>query len=143
MTPEHSYRGQCHCGTITLEFVSAKPAEQLTVRACQCRFCRAHGARTTADPAGRVTISIADPAAVIRYRFAEKTADFLVCSRCGVYLAALLADGGNAWATLNVNSFENANAFPKEPAPVSYDGEDAAGRIARRRAKWTPATVLD
>lgn len=57
-------------------------------------------------------------------------------------MAAMLFDANSAWATLNVNSFENADAFPKEPTPVSYDGEDAAGRIARRKAKWTPARLI-
>lgn len=142
MTPEHIYRGQCHCGAIALEFVSAREPEQWAVRACQCRFCRAHGARTAADPAGRATIRVSDPGALIRYRFAEKTADFLVCRVCGVYMAAMLIDGDNAWATLNVNCFENADAFPKNPAPVSYDGEDAAARIARRKTKWTPARLI-
>ena len=35
-------------------FESRFGPDELPVRACQCGFCRAHGARTAADPEGRV-----------------------------------------------------------------------------------------
>jgi hypothetical protein len=38
---------------------------------------------------------------------------------------------------------ERRQAFTRAPAPVQYDAEDAAARIARRRRAWTPATVRE
>ena len=59
----------------------------LAPRACQCGFCRRHGARTVSDPAGAASLSLGEKA--MRYRFGTGTTDFLICGRCGVYVAAL------------------------------------------------------
>ena len=42
------------------------------------------------DPRGRVSIRVREPEQLSRYRFALAMADFLVCRRCGVYLAAVI-----------------------------------------------------
>jgi len=139
---ETLYRGQCHCGAVELRFYTRTPAAELALRACQCGFCRKHGARTTADPKGRAAIVVADPAAVERYRFALGTADYFVCRRCGVYLGAVMIEAGRGWSVLNVNAFDAAAAFAQPPAPMVYDHEDEAGRRARRRKLWTPTTVV-
>ena len=85
--------GRCHCGNLVVEFDTAIPIAQLQLRADQCSFCRKHGARTTSDPNGRARISVRDPEQVIRYQFGLETADFLVCARCGIYVAAVLTSG--------------------------------------------------
>lgn len=127
------YQGQCHCGAIRFEFETGRP---LAPRACQCSFCRKHGARTVSDPAGAVVLTLGP--GTLRYRFGSRTTDFLVCGRCGIYAAAAAELEGRLYATLNVNAFENP--LPDlEAAPVSYDGEDAADKADRRRVKWTPA----
>jgi hypothetical protein len=133
--------GSCHCGNLALRLETAVAPEELPVRACACAFCRKQGARATSDPAGRVEILVRDRDALIRHRFALRTADFLVCGRCGVYVAAVLAEGDAAWATVNVNVLEAAERFARDAAVVSYDGETEAARRARRRATWTPARV--
>jgi hypothetical protein len=127
--------GGCHCGAVRVEFETAVAPAELPLRACQCAFCRAHGARTTADPQGRVRFL----GPLKRYRFGLGTADFLLCPECGVYLGALCADAEGQWATLNVNCLDEGAAFAQAAHPVSYEGEDAAGRLARRKARWTPA----
>jgi hypothetical protein len=53
-----------------------------------------------------------------------------------------MAEGDSAWATVNVNALEPADAFARPATPVSYDGETADERRARRRARWTPAVVV-
>jgi hypothetical protein len=130
------HRGGCHCGALRYELETALPLEQLPLRACQCAFCRAHGALSTSDPAGIVRLEIAAPP--IRYRFGLKTADFLVCSRCGNYVGATIEDGGRAWAILNANTLDDVAALTQAPTPMDYDGEDEAARMARRKARWTP-----
>jgi len=131
--------GRCHCGNITVRFEASVDPRELPLRACACTFCRRHGARTTADPAGRVRIEIRDPAEVSRYRWGLATADFLVCRRCGVYAAAVLSEGAQSWATVNTLIFDDQSAFDRTAVSVSYDGESASDRISRRKQSWTPA----
>ncbi len=134
------HAGGCHCGNLEVRFESEIPAEKLQVRACQCSFCRRHNQRSVTDPAGRVTIAVRDPERLSRYRFGLGTADFFICGRCGVYVGAVLEADGRAWATVNVNALDDRDRFaPGEP--VSFEGEDVAGRVARRKARWTPARV--
>jgi hypothetical protein len=130
--------GSCHCGNLSVRFETQIAPEDIEVRACQCSFCRRHHQRSVTDPRGQVTIGVADPTLLSRYRFGLATADFLVCSRCGVYLAAVMQDEGSAWATINVNALDDRDRFGPGK-PVVFDGEDAAARIDRRKARWTPA----
>jgi hypothetical protein len=130
-------RGGCHCGALTVELETARAPELLPLRECQCRFCRRHGARTTVDPEGRVRI-VAARGALVRYRFGLGTADFLVCARCGIYVAGVIDD---AFATVNTRVLDDAARFTQPPRAVDYSGESADERRARRRASWTPATV--
>ena len=131
--------GRCHCGAVRYTFHASQPPAQWIVRACQCSFCRAHGARTTSDPDGSVTFEIADASKLERYRFGTKTTEFLICNGCGVYLAAVLTSTRGQFATLNVNAIRSLPDLA-EAAPVSYDGESAEQRKARREQRWTPVT---
>ncbi len=78
-------------------------------------------------------IAVRDPAKLRRYRFGLKTADFLLCSDCGVYIGALLEDGGKAWFTVNVNSFQAKPAldFPYGSARFRRRGCAHAHRTAQ------------
>lgn len=138
MSQSAAIRGRCHCGAIGFHFDSATPAQALPLRRCACSFCRRHGARTTTDPAGTVRFELADAAALRRYRFGLRSADFLICAECGVYLAAVITHGGRAYATLNANCFEQADTLTQEAPLVVYEGETLEQRMARRAAKWTP-----
>ncbi len=135
-----TYAGGCHCGAVTVRFESPATAENLPVRACGCSFCRSHGARTMTDPDGSARIA-ARRDALKRYRFGLKTADFLVCGDCGVYVGAYFDDDPNGFATLNVNAFADRARFTQEATHADYDQEDAASRTARRRVRWTPARL--
>jgi hypothetical protein len=125
--------GQCHCGAIRFQFETGQP---LVPRACQCSFCRKHNARTVSDPQGSAVLTLGPE--TIRYRFDSKTTDFLICGRCGVYVGATAEFDGRLYATLNLNAFGDPR-LDLAGAPVSYDGEDAAGKADRRRVGWTPA----
>jgi hypothetical protein len=129
------YPGRCHCGAIRVEFGTAKP---LAPRACQCGFCRRHGARTISDPEGSALLDLSPE--TIRYRFGSEGADFLICGRCGVYIGAVAEFDGRFYATLNLNAFDDPR-LDLEAMPVSYDGEEAADKAGRRRMKWTPARI--
>ena len=132
-----AFEGRCHCGAIGFTYRTAVPPEEWAVRECQCSFCRGHGARTTAGPDASVRFNIAEQAKLTRYRFGTRTADFLVCAGCGVYLGAVITSGDRQFATLNINTIRQAVNVPA-PQAVSYDGESAGDRTARREERWTP-----
>jgi len=142
MADEVTYSGHCHCGNLEVAFTSAKPAHDLVLRCCQCSFCRRHGARCTSDPAGTVAIMVHDPALLLRYAFGLRTAEFLVCGRCGTYMGALMATDGGAVATINVNTFDQPHPLQGAGVPVSYEAESEVERRARRAAGWTPASIV-
>jgi hypothetical protein len=135
-----THAGSCHCGNVRMRFDTEIPPEQIEVRACQCTFCRRHGARAATDPAGHLAIEVADPSVLSRYSFGLGTAEFLVCARCGVFAAAILFGEDAAYATVNVNALDDRARFGPG-TPVDYDADDVPGRVARRKAKWTPASL--
>ncbi len=135
--------GGCHCGALELTFETRRQPGELTVRACGCSFCRRHGSRTISDPQGRVEFVVHDPSQLNRYRFGLGIAEFLICRTCGVYVGALMADAGTTYAIINVNVLATPGFFAQGAVPVSYDRESAAERRARRRARWTPAKVIE
>ncbi len=125
--------GRCHCGALRFIFETGKP---LSPRACQCGFCRRHGARTVSDPEGEVAFLLDGP--LLGYRFGSGATDYLICAACGIYLGARTEIGGAVHATLNLNAFEAEASREVAARPVSYEGESAAARAGRRRLNWTP-----
>jgi hypothetical protein len=134
------HEGGCHCGAVRLVYESAVPPEQAPVRACRCGFCRRHGSRAISDPEGKVVIDILDGGAIRRYRFGTRTADYLLCGRCGVYVAAVTEGEGGARAVVIVNALDEADRFTQPPDAVDFSGEDAIARRERRLRSWTPAS---
>ena len=135
------FDGGCHCGNATIRFETAKAATDFQPRACQCSFCRAHGTRTAADPAGRLHLTVRDPALLSRYRFGLKTTDFLICRACGVYLGALYRDADGAWGLVNTRALAARDQFPPTETPTLHDSETEAARRQRRKTTWTPTTI--
>jgi hypothetical protein len=132
------FKGSCHCGALGFSFATALAVARWNVRACQCGFCRAHGALTTSDPAGRLAFHINSAATLHRYRFGLKTADFLLCRRCGVYLGAQIETARGAFGIVNVRAIMPTSIALPDPAAADYGAEDAAARISRREKRWTP-----
>ena len=135
-------QGSCHCGAVSVAMDTDTAPADFSVRACQCTFCRKHGARAVSDPNGLLTVSLARDDAVMHYRFDAKTADFLVCRTCGAYVCAVLRADGAAYSTVNINVLDERAAFPAEDLPVVFDAESPEQRIERRIANWTPTTVV-
>ncbi len=134
--------GRCHCGNLSFEFETALSPGELPLRACQCSFCRSHGVLSTSDPAGSVSVRVADAAQLQRYRFGLGITDFLICRHCGVYLLALAEMDGGRYAVLNANALDGWAGLSAEPQPMDYEGEDPAARRQRRKARWTPVGRL-
>ena len=105
------HEGGCHCGAIRMTYSSAVPAAEHALRACQCSFCRRHGSIAVSDPDGAVEIRIGDEAKASRYRFGLGTADYIVCRECGVYVAAVMTEGGKSWSVAIVNALDDRADF--------------------------------
>lgn len=127
-------RGSCHCGNIryTLDWPGAPKA--IPGRACTCGFCTRHGAVWTAHPDAELAIETADAEAISRYAFETKTAEFRICTRCGVVPVCTSRIDGRDYAVVNVNTLDAAISI--DPAPVSFDGEDEIRRLERRGHRW-------
>jgi hypothetical protein len=134
------YSGNCHCGNLKLEFETACAPAELPLRACQCTFCRRHGALSTSDPAGSVSLRVADVGQLQRYRFGLGITDFLICRRCGVYLMAMMELDGGRYAVINAAVLERRAELTGTVQPMEYGGEDPSTRLARRKTRWTPVT---
>jgi hypothetical protein len=111
------------------------------LRACACSFCRAHNTRTVADSAGLLELSADNWSLVVFYRFGSRTADYVLCHRCGVYVAAICETSAGLRAVVNVNCLTDRASFTRIPTATDYEGETTEARLSRRATKWMPATV--
>jgi hypothetical protein len=135
------HAGGCHCGNFGIKLRLSRPPEQMPLRSCSCAFCRSHGTRTLSDRDGQVEISADDWSLVERYQFGSRTADYLLCRRCGVYVGAVCETGSGLRAVVNVNCLQDRADFTQPPAAPDYDGEATDSRLERRSANWMPAIV--
>jgi hypothetical protein len=135
------HSGGCHCGNIGVTLRLSRPPEQMALRSCSCAFCRAHGTRTLSDRDGLVEITAGDWSLVERYRFGSRTAEYLLCRRCGVYLGAVCETDTGLRAVVNVNCLDDRADFTQAPAVPDYDGESNDARLDRRAMNWMPALL--
>ena len=133
--------GACHCGSVTVSLETGDP-NGVKLRACQCDFCRRHGALSASDHAGRLTIR-APGHGLTRYRFGLKTADFLLCPVCGTYVGAMIARGAEARAIVNAAGTHLGGTWGQPGTPVDYENESEAERVARRLSQWTPVSLVE
>jgi hypothetical protein len=132
------YTAQCHCGALSARYRTSVAPAAWPVRACQCTFCRSHGALSTSDPHGSLEFQSRDPTRVQRYRFGSRTADFLICQECGVYVGVQMTIDRERFGVLNVLSLTPQLAGLPLPEPMVYDAETSELRLSRRAARWTP-----
>lgn len=85
-----------------------------------------------------MNFTVLDRRAVIRYRFARETAEFLICARCGIYVGAQMGEEGPRYGIANLRAFEGNGEFAQRADPMEYSGESTSARRARRRSRWTP-----
>ena len=137
------HSGGCHCGNIAVELRLSKVPADSPLRACQCAFCRAHSTRTVADPQGLFEVGAKDWGQVEKYRFDTRTADYLICKRCGVYVAAVCQTPKGRRAVVNVNALDDRAAFTREPEKPNYAGETKDARLTRRAQRWMPAVIKE
>lgn len=132
--------GSCHCGNIAFRLNWIPEPARIPARACTCSFCLKHGGLWTSCPAGELAISLREPAQVSRYSFGTRTAEFLICARCGVVPVVTSLINDHLYALVSVNAFDEVDPAMILSAPATFDGEDQAARLARRAQNWI-ATV--
>ena len=137
------HQGGCHCGNLRLQLRLGRPPAETLLRSCACSFCRSHGTRTLSDPAGQAELWANDWNLVQAYRFGSRTADYLLCRRCGVYVGAVCETPAGRRAVINTLCLADREAFDQDPVQPDHDGETVEARLARRQANWMPLTMHD
>lgn len=130
--------GRCHCGNITFELSWEPDPIEIPARACTCTFCTKHGGVWTSWPAGSLRVRIRQPELVNRYVFGTRTAEFHVCTRCGIVPLVTSRIDGHDYAVVNVNTFEGVRVSQLQRGAVSYEREAEEERLARRARNWIP-----
>ena len=135
--------GRCHCGNITFELRWVPEPSEIPARACSCSFCVKHGGVWTACPTGSLRVKVEEPSRVTRYAFGTKTAEFHVCSSCGVVPVATSRIDGGLYAVVSVNAFEGVEPSLLRRASATFDGESEEARLARRKRNWMEVEYVE
>lgn len=129
-------RGKCHCGNISFSLLWEPEPAEIPARACTCSFCTKHGGVWTSNPDGALEIAVKEPALVSKYLFGTATAEFHICSICGVAPVVTSRIEGRLYAVVSVNAFEGVDQALLRRAPASFEGEETGSRLARRKRSW-------
>lgn len=136
--------GRCHCGNISLVLDWQPEPSQIPARACTCSFCSKHGGVWTSCPTGSLKIVVEEPALVSKYSFGTKTADFHICSRCGVAPVVTSLIDGRLYAVVSVNALEGVDSWLlHKPTATTFDGESQETRLERRKRNWIANVEYD
>ncbi len=135
---DHRVEAACHCGDLRFVLMTPKSAGELSYRVCRCEHCARRRPIYTADPDGSVAFELAAGAALVLYRFATATADFISCARCGCLAAALCVIDGRPLAVLNAALFRERPTAA--PATIEVGAESPEERLRRRARTWTPVS---
>ena len=134
--------GSCHCGNIRFALDWQPEPEFIPARACTCSFCTKHGGVWTSCPGGSLRVMVRDPARVHRHAFGTRTADFHVCTECGVVPVVTSRIDGRDYAVVSVRAFDNVDPALLKTGTASFDGEGQDDRLARRMRNWIPEVVF-
>jgi hypothetical protein len=129
-------RGSCHCTNIAFTLDWSPEPTEIPARACTCSFCTKRGGVWTSCPTGTLTVQVKDPAQVSRYSFGTGTAEFHVCSRCGVVPVVTSSIQDHLYAVVSVNAFDNVDPALLRHTSATFDGENEQDRLARRARNW-------
>jgi hypothetical protein len=131
----HDLRGSCHCRNVEFVLSTEKSTDDLVPRRCSCSMCRRHGASYISDPDGRLVLRYRDPSLLSFYRFGHGTAQWIICSRCGVLTAVLCEIDDRLRAVVVVQSMVE-HTFRASETPTDFESESVCERLARRAKTW-------
>ena len=128
--------GRCHCGNIFFTLDWRPEPSEIPARACICSFCAKQGGVWTSCPTGSLMVSVKDRTRASKYAFGTKTAEFHVCTGCGVVPVVTSRIDGCLYAVVSVNAFENVEPALLRRAPATFEGESEQARVSRRKRNW-------
>jgi hypothetical protein len=125
----HTVSGGCYCGNIVVELKLTFDPDICHPRACDCDFCRMHGAAYVSDPNGTLTIRVEDQRALGKFRQGASLADFLLCRTCGVLVGVLHRDPQGIHAAVNARALKYTTFAAEQPvSPKKLPGDDKVKR---------------
>lgn len=128
--------GSCHCRNVSFTLNWTPEPGEIPARACTCSFCVKHGGVWTSCPTGSLRVTVRQPARVSHYAFGTRTASFHVCAECGAVPVVTSRIDGRLYAVVSVTAFDGVDAALLQRTSASFDAEDEASRLARRRRYW-------
>jgi hypothetical protein len=128
--------GRCHCGNISFKLTWEPEPREIPARACDCSFCTKHGGVWTSCNTGSLNVTVGDPSLVSKYSFGTKTAQFHICSKCGLVPIVTSLIEGHTYAVVSVNAFEGVAPSLLKRATASFEAEDEKARLSRRQKNW-------
>ena len=81
-------------------------------------------------------MSVKDRARASKHAFGTKTAEFHVCTGCGVVPVVTSRIDGCLYAVVSVNAFENVEPALLRRAPATFEDESEQARLSRRKRNW-------
>jgi hypothetical protein len=131
----HNLEGGCHCGNIALQLELPHAPPTYRPRACDCDFCRKHGAAWVSDRQGALVIRLRSADCAGIYRQGSGVAEMLYCRDCAVLVAALYREADKLYGVANARSIAAGACFGAEQ-PVSPRTLAAAEKVTRWHALW-------
>ena len=111
-------------------------------RACDCDFCRKHGAAYVSDPQGSLVIRVRDAGSTGNYRQGSGLADCLICRNCGVLAGALFREDGRVYGALNVKIVDAGTSFGAEQT-ASPKSLSASQKTRRWQDIWFSKVTIE
>ena len=128
--------GRCHCSNIAFTLDWRPEPSVIPARACTCTFCLKHGGVWTSCPGGSLRVVVEAPSMVAKYEFGTNTAQFHVCSLCGVVPLVTSVIDGRTYAVVSVHAFEGVDPSLIRNSSADFEGESRDARLYRRKQRW-------
>src|SRR5687767_8916395 len=112
-------QGKCHCGNLSFSLTWEPDPAEIPARACGCSFCTKHGGVWTSNPAGALEVAVKHPSLVSKYTFGTRTAEFNICSLCGIVPVVTSRIEDCLYAVVSVNAFEGVEPSLVRRVPAS------------------------
>ncbi|WP_233511035.1 GFA family protein [Dyella psychrodurans] len=126
---------------MNIEFTTSKSTSEFQPRACDCSFCRKHGAAYISDPKGKLSIIQRNAGALHEYRQGSNTARFLLCKDCGVLVGVALDHESGTYAAVNAGCLDDVTELGESlsASPQRLSPEE---KVSRWLALWVPDVVF-
>jgi hypothetical protein len=131
----HELNGGCHCGNIVVTAKLGGVPGSYIPRACDCSFCRKHGAAYISDAQGSLLIRASRQSVLTEYRQGSRKAQFRLCATCGVLIGGFFESAGRLYGAVNVAVFDGTPRFGATTA-ASPQRLAPGDKVARWKELW-------